>query len=67
MMTTVAEMADVNANLGSLLGMEGGTKKTGGVEGRRWRRGGVECALGLFCGVGGGLSGCGMIPFQSVG
>ena len=29
-MTTVAEMADVNADLGSVLGTEWGTKKTGG-------------------------------------
>ena len=30
MMTTVTEMADVDADLGSVLGTEGGTKKTGG-------------------------------------
>ena len=29
MMTTIAEMADVDADLGSVLGAEGGTKKTG--------------------------------------
>ena len=32
-MTTVEEMADVDVDLGSVLGAEGGTKKTGGKTG----------------------------------
>ena len=67
-MTTVVEITDINANLGSLLGTEGGAKKTGGG-----KRDGAGDMVALnarsddFVGGVGGLSRCGTFPFQYVG